>query len=604
MNSKSTLGLLALALALFAYVFLVERPAQHAAAGAAMAARLLPDFDASKVTSIEILRSNILIRVERTNGVWRLAQLQYPAQSAAIENWLALVGAVHRRANITAKELLAEPGGPAAFGIENPTATVTLQQGARTFRFRVGNKTPVGDKLYVQFVGADGVYVTESAPVDYLPMTATDWRDPTFAPLSGIKFNRAVVRAGTREFEVQRDSTNQVWRLTKPRSARVDNGLLEQLFQQLQATRVTQFVSDIPGSDLEPYGLQPPELMLTLADATNNVLIFEFGKSPTNEAGTVFARRSTFPTIVTVPKELPARLRAPYTDFLDRRLIEVAPDAVSRIEVRAAERFELQKLTNGSWRVVEPVNFPADPGLVAVFFKRLNALQISDVAKEVVTDLDFPTYGLAPPAAQYALKRFDAAANTNPLLAEIDFGSVQDHRIFARRTDENSVYAVKLDDALALPQHAFELHDRRIWHFSTNQVASMTITVKTNTWKLLRTGDEQWTLAPGSQGIINPFALDETAFQLGQLWSRAWVIPGDGNLSRFGFEETGHKLSVQLNTGDKPQTLSVEFGTPSSTGGPFALTELENGPTVFEFPIEIFHVYQDAVRNLTAGMRP
>ena len=33
------------------------------------------------------------------------------------------------------------------------------------------------------------------------------------------------------------------------------------------------------------------------------------------------------------------------------------------MEVRAAETFALQKQTNGRWRVVEPVSFPADPGL-------------------------------------------------------------------------------------------------------------------------------------------------------------------------------------------------------------------------------------------------
>ena len=123
--------------------------------------------------------------------------------------------------------------------------------------------------------------------------------------MTGIKFNRAVVRAGApREFEVQRDPTNQLWRLTRPRSARADNALLEQLFQQLQAARVSQFVTDIPGIDLEPYGLQPPESRSLWPTGPTTVLTLEFGRSPTNDAGMVFARRSSYPSIVTVPKEL------------------------------------------------------------------------------------------------------------------------------------------------------------------------------------------------------------------------------------------------------------------------------------------------------------
>jgi len=604
MNLRSTVWLVAVALGLLAYILVVERPAREAATRAATAPPLLPDFDATKVTAIEILRSNTVIRVERTNGLWRLAQLNYPAQSSVVDNWLAIAAATRRRSHIAARDLLAEPGGSAAFGIDNPSATVTLQQANKSFQFRVGKKTAVGDKIYLQAVGDDGVLVTESALADALPGTASDWRDSTFVSFAGLKFNRAVVRSGAREFEIQRDPTNLVWRLTRPRSARANNALIVQVFQQLQAARVSKFASDVPGSDLEPYGLQPPEVSLMLADATNQVLSLEFGRSPSNDVTSVYARRSTHPSIVMVPRELTDRLRAPYTEFLDRRLIEVNPEAPSRIEIHAAENFTLQRQTNGGWRVVEPTDFPADPGLVAMFFKRLNSMQIVDVVKEVATDPDYSASGLAPPGGRYAFKRFDSAANTNVPLGEIDFGSAQGNKVLARRPDENCIYAVRLDEALELPQHAFELHDRRIWQFATNQVTSLTVSISTNTWKLVRTGDGQWKLSAESQGIVNPFALDEASHWLGLLWSRAWVIPANGDLSQFGFDEARHKLTIEINNGDKTQTFSVQFGKPSPTGGPFALTQLECGPTVFEFPIEVFHPYQEAVRSLTAGVKP
>lgn len=597
--------LVALALGLLAYIALVERPARLAAKRAATAAPLLADLDATKVTSIEILRSNTVIRVERTNGAWRLAQLNYPAQSSVVENWLAIAAATRRRSQIAAKELLAEPGGSAAFGMDNPAATVTLLQGNKTYQFRVGKKTSAGDKLYIQDVGDDGVLVTESAIADALPGSASDWRDPTFVSFAGLKYNRAIVRSGVREFEIQRDPTNLVWRLTRPRSARANNGLIDQMLQQLQAARVSKFASDVPGNDLEPYGLQPPEVSLTLADATNQVLTLEFGKSPTNEASSVFARRSSHPSIVLVGRELTDRLRAPYTEFLDRHLIEIDPDAPGRIEIHATETFALQRQTNGGWRVVEPVDFPADPGLVAMFFKRLNTIQIADVVKEVATDPDYSASGLAPPVQQFLFKRFDSTTNTNVPLAEVDFGRAQGNRILARRPDENCIYAVRLDEMLELPQRAFELHDRRIWQFSTNQVSSLTVSISTNSWKMMRTGDGQWRLSADSQGIINPDALDEAVYWLGTLWSRAWVIPANNDLSQFAFNETRHTLTVEINAGaDKSKTLSVQFGKISPTGGPFGLTTLECGPTVFEFPIEIFQRYQEAIRSLTAGVKP
>src|SRR5438876_6566479 len=128
-------------------------------------------------------------------------------------------------------------------------------------------------------------------------------------PISPLKFDRLHVRAGQRDFEVERGAGGPLWRLTKPRLARADNALLQRLFQQLQTARVSQFVSDTPGSDLEPYGLQTPEVTLVFSQGANSVLTIEFGKSPTNFPGQVFARRLNYPSIVTVPKYLLDLLR-------------------------------------------------------------------------------------------------------------------------------------------------------------------------------------------------------------------------------------------------------------------------------------------------------
>lgn len=600
MNLKSTLGWLLLALGLFAYIFLFER---HSRAPVA-AGRLFPDLDPDKVTSVEILRSGTVIRAERTNGQWRLAQPSYPAQSTAIDNWLALLASLNLRTHITAQELLDQPGGLAAFGLEPALADISVQQGRRLFRLRLGSRTQVGDKLYLQQVGSDGAHVTEAVLLDRLPQTAADWRDPQFLDLTRLNFNRLQVRAGTREFELQRDGAAKLWRLTRPRSARADNGLLQQVLQQLQTVRIGRFVSDVPGGDLEPYGLQPPELTLVFARETNTetnaILTVELGKSPTNEPAVVFARRSNYPNIVTVPKQVLDLLRAPYTEFLDRRLIEFTPAAVHRIEVRAAETFALEKQTNGGWRVVEPTNFVADTELVSGFLNRLNSIEIVEVAKEVASNLDLPDHGLAPPSRQYVLKAANGATTTNEIVAQIEFGNNQTNKIVVRRADENSIYRTKLEESLLLPQAAFELRDRRIWNFTTNQVASATIAVKGRIWKVLRTGSGQWSFAPGSQGFLSPAMIEEAMFRLGQQFqSQKWVARGDGDLSRFGFAEAANKLTLELSNGAEPRTLTVEFGGPSLSGGPFALVHLEPGPIVFECPFKVFNVYDEVVRYLT-----
>ena len=592
------------ALSLGAYIFLFERHTLNTEARAWQAAKLFPDFDPAKVVSVEILRSNNVkfIRAERANDQWRLVQPVYPAQSTAIDNWLGLFGSLDRRTYLSAQDLLAQPGGLTAFGLDSPQATVMIQQGTRKIHVLLGAKTQVGEKLYLQQVGSDGVFVTDSALLDRLPQSATDWRDPTFLDFSALKFDRLHVRAGQRDFEVERSPGGPLWRLTKPRLARADNALLQQLFQQLQTTRVNQFVSDTPGSDLEPYGLQTPELTLVFSQGTNSALTIDFGKSPANQPGQVFARRSNYPAIVTVPKNLLNLLRAPYTDFLDKHLIEFPVAAVERIEGRATEAFALQKQLDDTWRIVEPYSALADPALVRGFLDRLNALSIVDVTKEVVTDSDLPNYGLAPAARQYTLKSAGTAGGTNLLLAQIEFGTNQTDKVYVRRIDENSVYETRLNESpspATLPSAAFELRDRHVWNFSTNQVTGLIIEFKGKTYKFQRNSRGQLSLAPGSQGILNPFALDEALFRLGQLSSQAWVACGKIDPAQYGFSNPPHKLSILLNVGDRPQTLALEFGAQSLSGGPYALVDLDGRPTVFDFPFEVFHVYSEVVRSLT-----
>jgi len=602
MSPKSTLWLVLVTAGLFGYIFFFEWRTPSPEELAADVKKLFPDFDPKKVTSVEIIRSNSnTIRADRTNGQWQLTlPVVYPAQSTAIENWVELFTRLNRRAWISAQEILAQKGALASFGLDEPRANVTIQHGGERIQMRLGEKTAVGEKLYLQIVGSDGVYVTESLLMDRLPQSAVDWRDPQFLNLAGLNFDRFQIRAGAREFVLQRDATNRLWRLTTPRPARADNARIDQLFQELQTVRVSRFVSDVAAADLEPYGLHSPELTVTFGQGTNNLLVVDFGKPLTNNSALVFARRGSYPNIVAVPRRIADTLRAPYTEFLDRHLIEFAPESVTRIEVRADETFALQKQINGGWRVVEPQTFPADAQLVRDFLKRLNSLQIVEPEKDVVTDSDLPNYGLLPPIRQYLLKTGDHTGETNRLVAQIDFGTNRNDRVFVRRVDESSVYKVGLEESGALPRAAFELRDRRIWNFATNQVRSLTIALNDQSFKLERDTNGKWRITAG-QGIVNSFALEEAIYRLGQLSAKAWVTRGDKDLSRYGFTEAAHKLSIELGNGDKSEVVAVEFGAPlSPSGGPYAAVQLEWGRTVFEFPADVFIVYNEVVRSLTA----
>jgi hypothetical protein len=598
MNPRTTLRLVLLALALLAYILVFERHTPDSRARAEAAGRLFPGFTPADVQRIEIARSNLVVRADRAAGQWRLADPAYPAQSGRIDDWLGSVGQLRRRTTLSAGDLRAQPAGLAAFGLEPPQATVSLHLGARVLQFRLGLRTPVGEKAYLQIVGDSGVHVTEAAVLDRLPAAAGDWRDPAFVHLASLKFDRVRVTTGGRDFELSLDPAARRWQLVKPRPARADSVRVEQVLQQLQALRVERFVADQPLVDLEPFGLHQPAVSVAVLDGTNQVFAADFGRSPTNTPGLVYARRAGYPDIVAVGRRVVDALAAPYTDFLDYRLVDVPAEAVDRVEVRAAEAFTLARQTNGAWRVTAPRAFAADSVLVEALLRRLGSLTILDVAKEVVTEPDLPNYGLAPPSGQFVLH---AAGGSNAVALRLDFGTNRADRIYARRGDENPVYRTKADDVRLLPRAAFELRERRLWDFATNEVRRLVISQAGREFELLRGAGGQWTFAAGSQGIVNTFALEEAVYRLGRLWARAWVARGSAEVDLYGFAQVDHRLMVELEEGGAPRVLRLEFGATSPSGGPFARAEVDGEPTVFEFPIEVFLPYQEAVQNLLRG---
>ena len=70
--------------------------------------------------------------------------------------------------------------------------------------------------------------------------------------------------------------------------------------------------------------------------------------------------------------------------------------------------------------------------------------------------------------------------------------------------DEDFIYAIAPEDFNRLPEAGWEFRDRRIWNFSETNVAQITLHQSGKTRLMIRNGLNKWSLAAGSQGIINP----------------------------------------------------------------------------------------------------
>ncbi|KAB2662634.1 MAG: DUF4340 domain-containing protein [Verrucomicrobia bacterium] len=593
MNTKTTIRLMMLAITLFAVIWLLDRRRQNSGEVKTGPPQLLPDFRRQQIVALEYSGTNDTLRAERAGDGWRLTVPVYPAQNTPIEALLDTLAKAKILGRITAREVIAEAAGLKAFGLEPPAATITLHYPQGRANLKIGSKTPLVDQFYVQKLGEPDLFVIDAALWRALPKSAQEWRSPQLVQLTGVPYDRILIRSGSRLVEVER--TNRVWRLTKPLPARADSSRIEQLVQQINLARVNKFVSDLPTADLERYGLQTPELELHFLQGTNRLIELEFGSSPTNDPTQVYARRLTQTNIVTVDRILLEALNLPYKAFHDSHLANVEISRVDSIEVHGLENFTLQKGTNGVWQISQPVAMPADARLVRQFLTNLASLEIVDFAKDVPTDTELREFGLMPPSRTYVLRTTAtnaAGTLTNMTIAQMDFGTNRIDTSFARRPDETPAYLVRYGDLLELPKHSYEVRDRKFWNFPSSNIVAITSTFNGISPRLVRNPSFGWAQDP----IINA-AVEESLYRTSQLEVAAWTARGDAKLRALGFNNASFNLKFEVVTNSTIQTYQITFGSRSPRQNIYAtiVPTNETERLIFEFPGSL---YADLVAHL------
>jgi hypothetical protein len=555
---------------------------------------VLPGLRPHYVTSVQVSPRNLPeICAERTNDEWVLTQpVSYPAQSAAVEALLAALQKLKTAVPISPAELSQNHNANSEYGFDSPAFSLAIQSGDERREILVGNKTAPGDQVFVRVVGQDGVFVTDVDWLKYIPQTASDWRDTSL--VSGKNdFDSLILTNGAQIIALTNDPVTHLWQMTRPLTARANSSYIATALQQLQTARVSQFVTDDPNADLTAFGLQPASLDLWLGHGANYDTAIHIGKTSTNDDSQFFAKREGWNAIVTTAAQPLAPWYGAVNDFRDPYLLELTTP-VTQIEIigPGTNNFTLQQNETNGWAIAGQ-SFPVDADNVQNLIQVLAGLRVSQFAKDVVTPADLPAYGLSSPSNQIILR--SAMGGTNAVIARLLFGAVRTNAVYVRRADEDFIYALgpedyaKLltDDGRVPGDQAWQFRERRIWNFSESDVTQITVRQNGKTVQMLHRGPNDWVVAAGSQGVINPPAIEDTAHDLGYLAAVAWMARGTGIPPGFGFKPDNLSLTVTLKNG---QSLQVDFGALISSQIPYAAVTLEGERWVFIFPPDVYQL--------------
>ncbi len=595
MNWKSTWWLLATTLGLFAFIWFFERHLGKKVS-APKAALIAPALKPASVSVIETVTGGLTNRVELRDEGWRLVRpIDYPAEPVFVDAFLKAFQELSAHSSISGRETSTQPDGVSDYGFNPPRARISFTQPDGDVVVELGNSSPSEKWVYVRTKDSEGVEIVDANILRYVPTAPDGWRSRALIDLRESPFNRLSIEAPSRGFELTRSNLASAWRITRPKPAkRADNYRANRLIQYILRTPIVGFVSDDPKVDLAPFGLKAPTAEIVFAQGTNRLAVVQLGASPTNNTEVVFARRLSHTNIVLLPRVLLDSVNQPFTFFRDPQLLGFDPAMVKRVDVQADETFALQRQTNGAWEIVAPVAMPADTALVNRFMTNLTTLQVvtNGWVKDIVAD--YAPFGLAPPRRSYAIHTNANATATNQPFAQIGIGNRPTDEldtVFARRMSEDSVYKISLGEVMRLPIRAYELRDRQIWNFDPRAATAIRITEAGKTRNLVRTNDV-WTLAPGSQGVIESIAVEGQIHQLSQLRAGKWAYQGrdEQRLGLLGIFDLSHTIALTLGKGDKAQTRTIRFGKRSAGGAIYAVVELEGGTTVFEYPYRDYEI--------------
>jgi hypothetical protein len=593
MNFKTTWSLVTVAVVMFAFIFFLERPHRLTRA-IGQSHLILPGFSPEAVTGFEIRPpGQPEIRLERTNGSWRLVKpLASPANRDRVEELLRELEQLNWQSHLTAEELKDRPLAQEELGFVSPQVSVSFEQRDHRRHLLFGAKTAIGDQVFAQVVGGDGYYLVQSSFLDFLPLQVAAWRDRTVFPGQLVTNDFVRVRLAARSFELGRDGLNRLWRVSpfvpdgEPSWSRADHERVEQLLKQFEQVQIMEFVSDDPGADLERYGLHAPEMELEFGAGGAVSTGLQAGRTVTNGTPRVYVRRPNLPGIFLIDPAALAAWRVPLSEFRDRNLVSLPAGGVDAIEVVGDDLFTLRLQADGKWTVTGGNSFPADRELVRELLRTLSTMKV-ELEKAVVTD--FIPYGLESPLLQYTLRgpvTHGNGTNESVPIVHLNFGTNETEKVFLRRTDENSVHLVP-HDFFRLPRASWQLRDRRIWNFESSEVVGVTISQQGQSRKLARHPRFGWTYE-NSEELPNSFAIEETLHRLGELRAIYWNARGEASLDAFGMKERDYRIAIELNGSGGTRLLTLDFGLQSEFGHPHAAVMLGEELHIFEFPFPLY----------------
>ena len=356
---------------------------------------------------------------------------------------------------------------------------------------------------------------------DKIQRVRLSFRDESYQPLAMTK------------------TADSMWQLTQPVKADADETKISEMLRNLLDKRVRRTMEV---TDLAQYGLDQPniqiELWTTRESPDRTFLIGNKGVSYS-----VYTREKSESHIFLIESSALDDFTKSSSDLRHRAVLKFSPDEVSGFSLQVSGQSEIRcrKRDESGWEMIEPVAAKADAKEIESMLSALDTLKVA--VFEADGNVHPVQYGLDKPRIEVRLSSVDNKAQD--LLVGADVGTTG--RVYVRRADLDSVYAVNKEIYVELHKTVFDLHDKRVIDFQRTATTRFAIERRGEA-KIAceKNADGEWKIKAPVQLKADTSAVDDLLFGVDALKAVEFVSDPPKSLQPYGLDAPSIQVSFMV----------------------------------------------------------
>jgi hypothetical protein len=594
MKPRTTLVLLAVAIALAAFIFGLDRFSQNTRDRRERAAHVV-EVNRTDIEGITIHNGDELIKVKAEGDAWKMvAPWQDDADTGVIDELLDAIQNLHPEDVITdlgkgdkKRQILKD------FGLNKSKLRLKLDGKRMPAELDFGQDTAVQGRGYLRIEDDDAVYVVTDDLKNIVSKTPEDFRDHRMTPFLTTLINRAIFHVSGGEIELAKEQDN--WQLVRPIKARASNDAVVDILTKMNQTQISKFVSENksnPGS----FGLDSPADVLTLYGGEGKKFEIEIGSAVPSNPQAVYAGLPQRNTVVEVSKSFARLFNITPNDLRDRKIARLNSDLIDRITIENATQPKIVLAREENrWRFLSPKDAPANANNVNRLIQAMNNDEVTDFVSDTATDL--AKYGLDQPKLKITFSSYSSenTAESNAgevVLSSLEFGNSENGVTYARLEEEPYIFSIADQVFGDLPKTKFSFQSLDILDLKRDELLSVNVEkADEESLDLVRGAKGKWVLK-GHQNRQNDGQIQLFLTALTGLRAAAWA--GDPN-PEYGFDQPSLEIKISYQSGELKREADIRFGKANSGNQHYGMCTDEEG---------VFLVDDEQFNQLNASFNP